>query len=55
MLAGDYSLEAWEPVVLEAVGARMRGRTAVKSTAEVRRMFASLRAPGRRRVGRRHA
>lgn len=46
MLAGDYSLEVWEPVVLKAVGARMRGRTAVKSTAEGRRMFASLSAQG---------
>ncbi len=46
MLAGDYSLEAWEPVVLKAVGARMRARTAAKSTAELRRMFASLRAQG---------
>lgn len=46
MLGGDYSLEAWEPLVLEALGERMRPRTAAKSAAEGRRMFRSLRAQG---------
>ena len=46
ILGAILSLEAWVPLVLEALGERMRPATAAKATAEAARLFRSLRAQG---------
>ena len=58
MLAGwvltvtaNLLLEAWEPLVLEALAERMRPRTAAKAVVEAARLFRSLRAQGAEQWG----